>query len=413
MTSRSFECQCSRRSVLRALGMGAGLPLFLQETNLAFAANTAAGVNLKHPERILVVVELSGGNDGLNTVVPFTDDQYYRLRPRINIPKAKVIRLNGDLGLHERLLGFESLHKDGRLAIVNGCGYPNPDRSHFVSMRYWQTADPHGTESNGWIGRFADGAWTKPVSGLVVNVAKEQAQAVQGVVQSPITFDDPKRFTRDGSEAEKQAFAEVFKRADTASGNESLKFVRSVATTAAESSSFVSHACQEYKSIVDYGYGAIGADLKKVSALIKADYSARIYYVKLGSFDTHASQTSTHSLLFNQLGDAIYGFLNDINRIGRSGDVAMMMFSEFGRRVAENASQGTDHGVAAPMFIAGATVKGGMYGKYPSLTDLDEGDLKMTTDFRSVYATMMKEWMGFDETKSVLKGSYPALGVFA
>ena len=413
MSNLCNELQCSRRSMLRALGLGTGLPLFLQETNLAFAANTAAGVNLKNPNRILVVLELSGGNDGLNTVVPYANDEYYKLRPRINIPKKDVLKINDDIGFHSRLLGFERLYKDGHLAVVNGCGYPNPDRSHFVSMRYWQTADPNGSESSGWLGRFADTGWPKPVSGLVVNIANEQSQAVQGVVQSPITFNDPKRFLRDGSPAEKHAFAEVFRRADTQQGNASLDFVRAVATTAAESSELITHACAEYKSLVDYGYGAIGADLKKVSALIKADYAARIYYVKLGSFDTHASQTGTHAELFNRLGDSVYGFLNDIKRMGRGDDVAMMMFSEFGRRAAENASLGTDHGVAAPMLIAGHKTKGGVYGAYPSLTDLDQGDLKMTTDFRSVYATMMKEWMGFDDLKSVLKGSYPTLGVFA
>ncbi len=409
MKQKSTNCDCSRRAVLGAL---AGLPVFLQETNLAYAANTAAGVQLKHPERILVVVELSGGNDGLNTVVPYGQDPYYRLRPHINIPKNEVLKINDDLGFHSRLLGFERLFKDGRMAVVNGCGYPNPDRSHFVSMRYWQTADPHGSEGSGWVGRFADSGWTKPVSGLVVNVGREQVQAVQGVVQSPITFDDPKRFVRDASEKEKELFADVFQRAETDGGNPSLNFVRSIAATAAESSTVVSHACAEYKSMVDYGYGAIGVDLKKVTALIQANYAARIYYVRFGSFDTHASQVGTHSELFNRLGDSVYGFLNDVKRIGRADDVAVMMFSEFGRRVAENASQGTDHGVAAPMFIAGAKAKGGLYGKYPSLTDLDEGDLKMTTDFRSVYATMMKEWMGFDDTRSILKGSYPTLGVF-
>jgi uncharacterized protein (DUF1501 family) len=407
-----LDCACTRRGMLKTLGLGAGLPLFLQETNLAFAANTEAGVRLKHPERILVVLELTGGNDGLNTIVPYSNDEYYKLRPRIGVPKQQVIKLSDDFGLHPNLGGFERIFKDGRLAVAHGCSYPNPDRSHFVSMRYWHTADPNGPESSGWVGRFADAAWTQPKNGLVVNVAKEQTLAVSGVVQSPITFDDPKRFVRDGSSGEKEVFAEVFKKADAKSGNPSLDFVRSIATTAAESSDFIRNACAEFRTKMDYGYGEVGTDLKKVTALIKAGYATRIYYVKFGSFDTHAAQGPAHNGLFDRLGDAVYGFLNDVKALGQANNVAVMMFTEFGRRVAENASLGTDHGVASPMFMAGATVKGGFYGKHPSLTDLDQGDLKMTTDFRSVYATMMKEWMGFDDTKAVLRGTYPTLGVF-
>ncbi len=194
--------------------------------------------------------------------------------------------------------------------------------------------------------------------------------------------------------------------------NKSLNFVRSIGTTAESSSEFIRNACAEFRSKADYGYGPIGTTLRRVVAQINAESPARIYYTNFGNFDTHASQAGSQSGLFNQVGDALHAFYYDLDRLGLADNVAVMMFTEFGRRVRENASFGTDHGVAGPMFIVGKHVQGGFYGQHPSLTDLDQGDLKMTTDFRTVYATMMKEWMGFDDTKSVLKGDYPTIGAF-
>ncbi len=399
----------SRRNLLK---LGAGLPLFLQETNLAFAADEAAGVAQKHPERILVVLELTGGNDGLNTIVPYRNDEYYRLRPTIGIPKNSVLKASDEFGFHPNLLGFEKLYKDGKFAVVHGCGYPNPDRSHFVSMRYWHTGVPNAPEERGWVGRFADLYQAEPKSSYIVNIAKEQSLAVKAGVHGPVVFSDPNRFLRDASPAQKEIFSEVMKR-HAKSGNDSLNFVRGVAETAAESSEFVKNACNEYRSRMDYGYGEVGTDLKRVAAMIAAKANTRIYYANFGSFDSHASQTSMHVGLFDRLGDAVQGLYYDLKRMGRGKEVAILMFTEFGRRVKENASFGTDHGVASPMYLIGDNVKGGFYGKFPSLTDLDEGDLKMTTDFRSVYATVIKEWMGFDDTKSVLKGDYPTLGIFS
>jgi uncharacterized protein (DUF1501 family) len=245
-----------------------------------------------------------------------------------------------------------------------------------------------------------------------MNIAREQSLAVKSQVHAPVTFYDPARFLREGTAEQKEVFTETFRRA-AKSGNDSLTFVRGIAETASESSDFARNACAEYRSKVDYGYGEVGVNMKRIAALIAAKSPARIYYTNFSGFDTHASQTGAQTLLFNQLGDAVLGFHLDMKRLGRADDVAVLMFTEFGRRVRENASLGTDHGVATPMFMMANKLKGGFYSKFPSLTDLDEGDLKLTTDFRSVYATMMKEWMGFDDTKSVLKGDYPTLGAFA
>lgn len=398
---------CTRRDLLR---WSAGLPLFLAETKLAFAANQTAGVKDKHPNRILVVLELSGGNDGLNTVIPYRNDEYYKLRPTIG--QREHLKVHDDFAFHNSLPGFESMFKDGKLAVVHGCSYPSPDRSHFVSMRYWHTGAPNQAEERGWLGRFADMSCPEAKKSYIVNIAREQTLAVKAQIHAPVTFYDPNRFVREGSPEEKGIFQETFRKA-VKSGNGSLDYVRAIAETAAESSDFARNACAEYRSKMDYGYGEVGTNMKRIAAMISAGSPTKIYYTNFGGFDTHASQVTSQALLFNQLGDAVIGFLLDMKRIGRADDVAVLMFTEFGRRVKENASFGTDHGVASPMFIAANKLKGGFYSQHPSLTDLDEGDLKMTTDFRRVYATMMKEWLGYDDANAVLKGNYPTLGVFA
>ena len=411
----NYGCSCTRRDFMKmgaaALGTGTLLPMFLHETNIAMAANALAGNLQKHPERILVVLELSGGNDGLNTVVPYANDDYYRARPTLAVQPNDVLKVSDEFGFHSNLLGFESLFKDGHMAVVHGCSYPNPNRSHFESMKFWHSGVPNAPETRGWLGRFADAYQPDPVSSYIVNVAKQQTAAVKAGIHSPVVFHDPERFARQGSTDQKELFAELARKSEL-EWNESLRFVRAIASTAEESSEFIRHSCAEYRTMADYGYGAIGLDMKKIVALIEAKSPARIYYTKFGSFDTHVTQASAHSGLFNQLGDAVHAFLRDLERIGRADDVSLLMFTEFGRRVKENASKGTDHGVASPMFIVGKQAQGGFYSEHPSLTDLDEGDLKMTTDFRSVYATMTKEWMGFEDTQSLLRQDFPTLGVF-
>ena len=410
------NCGCSRRdfiaSGLSALGVTAALPVFLQETNLAMAANHVIGASQAHPERILIVLELSGGNDGLNTVIPYTNDEYYRVRPTLAVPKEAVLKLNDEFGFHSNLLGFERLFKDGRMAVVHGCGYPNPNRSHFESMKFWHTGVPNAPETRGWVGRFADEYQPEAISSYLVNIASEQALAVKSWVHSPVVFSDPDRFIREGTPAQQEVFKEIAA-AKKADRNESLNFVRAISSTAEQSSEFIRHACAEYRSKQDYGYGEVGVDLKRIAAMIEGDAATRVYYASFGSFDTHVSQGGAHNGLFNRLGDAVLGLMNDLERMGRADDVAILMFTEFGRRVKENASRGTDHGVASPMIIVGKHAKGGFYGEHPSLTDLDQGDLKMTTDFRSVYATMIKEWMGLEDVKPVLMADFPTLGVFA
>jgi len=352
------------------------------------------------------------GNDGLNTVVPYTQDEYYRARPTIGIQPDAVLKLSDDYGLHPNLLGWERLYKDGNMAIVHGCGYPNPNRSHFESMKFWHTGVPNAPESRGWIGRLADTVIPTEASGIVMNIAKEQSQAVSSTYHPPVVFSNPAAYRLDNVESQESAFENIMSnRSKSARGN--LDFVRRVTSTAADSSEFVRRTCANYRTNSDYGYGTVGTSLRNIAALIEARADARFYYTNFSGFDTHVSQAPNQAGLFNQVGDAVLAFQADLKTMGREDDVVMLVFTEFGRRVKENASLGTDHGVAGPMYVFGNQVKGGFHGEHPSLSLLDQGDLIMTTDFRSVYASMIQEWMGVQDVGSVLGGDFAQLSLIA
>jgi len=413
------RCPCSRRDFLArglyGIGVGAGLPFILQRTSAALTAQALTGTSAEtHPNRILVVIELSGGNDGLNTVVPFGDAAYYRARPKLGIPERDVRKVADGFGFHPAMVGFERLYKDGQLAVVHGCGYDHPSLSHFSSMGYWHTGIPNGGEPLGWLGRLADETYPAGARNVIVNLGTSQSLAVRGRRHSPLVFDDPVRFRREGTDEEKHVLAGMSGARSTA--NPTLEFLASTAQNATESADFVRQASATYRTPVDYGTGGgIGGNLQRVAALIAADMPTRLYYVTYqgNSFDTHVQQADLHSRLLMYTADAVRGFMDDVKRLGRGDDVAVVMFTEFGRRVEENGSLGTDHGTATPMFIVGHRVKGGLYGRHPSLTDLDDGNMKMTTDFRRVYATMIDEWLGVADTAAILKGRFEPLGAFA
>ena len=413
------RCSCSRRDFLArglyGIGVGAGLPFILQRTSAALTAQALTGTSAEtHPNRILVVIELSGGNDGLNTVVPFGDAAYYHARPKLGIPERDVRKVADGFGFHPAMVGFERLYKDGQLAVVHGCGYDHPSLSHFSSMGYWHTGIPNGGEPLGWLGRLADETYPAGARNVIVNLGTSQSLAVRGRQHSPLVFDDPDRFRREGTDDEKHVLAGMNRARSTA--NQTLEFLASTAQNATESADFVRQASATYRTPVDYGTGGgIGGNLQRVAALIAADMPTRLYYVTYqgNSFDTHVQQADLHSRLLMYTADAVRGFMDDVKRLGRGDDVAVVMFTEFGRRVEENGSLGTDHGTATPMFIVGHRVKGGLYGKHPSLTDLDDGNMKMTTDFRRVYATMIDEWLGVADTAAILKGRFEPLGTFA
>lgn len=415
---RPFRLPSRREFLARGLyglGIGAPLPALLARTSAALTAEALQGTSAaKHPERILVVVELSGGNDGLNTVVPIADPAYYRARPNLGIRERDAIKIGEQFGLHPSMVGFERLHKDGRMAIVHGCGYDRPSLSHFSSMGFWHTGAPNSGESLGWLGRLADAAYEPTTRNVIVNIAQRESLAVRGRTHSPLVFDDPARFRRDGSDEQKTVLAELV--GPRHSSNATLDFLAATAQNATESSDFVRQAAASYRTTVDYGIGnAFGGGLQRVAALIAAGMPTRIYYVSYqgNAFDTHVQQADLHGRLLMYTADAMRAFIQDLERIGRADEVAVMMFTEFGRRVEENGSLGTDHGTATPMFLIGKGVTGGIYGTHPSLTDLDDGNMKMTTDFRRVYATVIKEWLGYQDTSVLLRGPFDTLNVFA
>lgn len=364
-------------------------------------------------DRILVIVELSGGNDGLNTVIPHGDDAYYRARPHLGIRPSQLLPLDDHFGFQKTMSGFERLFKDGQMAIVHGVGYDQPSFSHFSSMAFWHTGAPNSGEAHGWLGRLAD--TLDPLghnANFLVNIDDHQSLAVRAAEHVPLVFDDPNRFTRRIYHAEGPAMAAIDAGGE-AGGNASLDFLFDIAASASRSERLVREAWNSYRTPVDYGLANWG--LEKVAALIAADFPTQVYYVpyRNNAFDTHVYQADQHARLWSYTSDHISAFMSDMARLGRAEDVVLMAFSEFGRRVAENTSLGTDHGTAGPAFIIGAPVAGGHYGTPPNLTDLEDGNLKFTTDYRRIYSTLIKSWMGHDEVSQVLKDDFSPLPVFA
>jgi uncharacterized protein (DUF1501 family) len=400
----------SRRELLRAgmygvcVGAGSTVPVFGQ----AAAALAAQG---KAEGKILVVLELSGGNDGLNTVVPWGDDAYYKHRPNLGIPKKEVRTIDQHFGFSAGMAGFERMYKDGKLAIVHGCGYENPSFSHFTSMAYWHTAAPNSGEEYGWVGRLADAMAPAAPPNYLVNIGARQSLAVRSQRHVPVVFDDPNKFTQEKFYEEKPILETP---AETGViDNPTRRFLLDTARSARDASALVREAWGKYRSPVDYGI--VGLDLPKVAALIAAGMPTRLYYTSYrnNAFDTHVFQNDTHKRLLTYASDAVAAFLRDLQRIGRADDVVVMVFSEFGRRVPENVNLGTDHGTANLMFVAGNSVKGGHYGTPPSLTKLDAGDnLIYTTDFRRVYATMISGWLGYRDTHTMLRGDFDTFDMF-
>ena len=403
----------SRRDVLRAgmCGMCAAAGTALRVGVFGQAA-AALAADAESNGKILVVLELSGGNDGLNTVIPYGDDAYYKHRPKIGIPRKELRPIDEHFGFNSGMVGFERLYKDGNLAIVHGCGYDNPSFSHFTSMAYWHTAAPNSGEQYGWVGRLADEMAPSAPANFLVNIDARQSLAVRSRNHTPVVFDDPNKFSRESFFDQREVFAAPPEMA--ADGNESRSFLLDMAKSARDASALVQEAWAKYRSPVDYGI--TGLDLPKVVALIDAGLPTRLYYAayRNNAFDTHVFQNDVHQRLLTYASDAVSAFFRDLKRIGRADDVVLLAFSEFGRRVPENTSLGTDHGAANVMFIAGTKVKGGHYGQPPSLTKLDAGDnLIHTTDFRRVYATAISGWLGHKGTSQLLNGEFEPFGMFA
>ncbi|MFV0477296.1 MAG: DUF1501 domain-containing protein [Parahaliea sp.] len=408
----TFKPVLKRRKLLKiglgGLGLGVlgRVPATFAQTAQSLAEQAAAH------NKVLIVLELSGGNDGLNTVVPYGDDAYYRHRPNIGIAKDKLRIIDEHFGFNTGMTGFERLYKEGKMAIVHACGYDNPSYSHFTSMAYWHTAAPNSGQEYGWLGRLADHMAPDAPSNYLVNIAARQSLAVHSQHHVPVVFDKPERFAREVFHEEKAFFNTAIDA--KAVNNPSRRFLLDIARSANDTSALVRQAWQNYKSPVDYGVANL--DLPKVIALLESGMPANLFYLSFrnNAFDTHVFQNDLHQRLLMYTADAVSAFVADLERIQRADDVVIMVFSEFGRRVPENVSLGTDHGAANTMFVIGKPVKGGHYGEKPNLAILGEGDnLKYTTDFRKVYQTMIEGWLGSHGSPNVLAGDFGTFDMFA
>ena len=401
----------SRRQALQigarglALGLVGGVgplpPLFGAASNALAAAEG----------KTLVVFEWFGGYDGLSTFVPYGDDALYRHRPTLGVREADVLKVDDHFGFQKSMLGMHRLWDEGNVAVIHGAGYDQPSFSHFTSSSYWHTGAPNSGEEYGWYGRTADALDPHGTPNYLVNISATQTLAVRAREHVPVVFDDPSSFTRAVFHPERPLIDNLDH--GQVARNDVHQFMLDVNRSARDASALVSQAWESYNASRNPDLRLL--DLDKVVALIENDFPARLYYVRLqGSlFDTHVNQESPHNRQVQYCSDAVWGFFEEMKRIGKQDQVAIFVHSEFGRRVPENTSLGTDHGTANVAFVLGGGVKGGQYSTPVSLTDLVLGDnLQHTVDFRNVYATLIEEFLGHKKSEAILGDKFKTLGMF-
>ncbi len=376
------------------------LPKFLK----AFEYNAMVPAGNK----VVVILQLSGGNDGLNTVIPLRNDLYYKARPGIGIEKTKALSLVDDTGLHPALTAFKEIYDDGGLGIINSVGYPNPDRSHFRSMDIWHTAcQSNEYLSSGWVGRYLDAqchGCDKPTRAIEIDDVL--SLAMKGDTLNGIALKDPKRLYGTANE---KFFRDVLKNRTVETGQQSVDYLYKTMAQTLSSADYIFKQSRLHPSSANYPNTELGKSLKTIASLIFSDINTKIYYVSLGSFDTHIYQSAQQQRLFKEMNDAIKSFVKDLKSNNRFDDVLLFTFSEFGRRVSQNASGGTDHGTANNMFmISGGLKKKGLINAMPDLSDLDNGDLKHKIDFKNVYATILNKWLDADAA-TILSGNYDSM----
>jgi uncharacterized protein (DUF1501 family) len=370
---------------------------------------------------ILVIVQLAGGNDGLNSIIPYTDPLYAQKRPTIGVPASQVIKLTDTLGLNPLLSAWKPLWDAGQMAVIENVGYPNSSLSHFQAMYIWQTLDmtgAQGTAQTGWLGSYLQQVGitsSQPFAGLDNSVALAEAFLAPHIsvptIGSAKTFAIAPDKANPGGSAQRTQhvidYYQSFGQEDAA--NPFATFFTNVAATSVTATKQFATADTAYKPAVTYPNTPLAAGLQLVAAAITQKLGLRVGWVTLGGFDTHANEANTHKIIYPELAEATGAFWQDLTAQNATSNVLMMTWSEFGRRVQENGSQGTDHGTAAPLFVFGPGVAGGIHGDPPDLANLDpNGNLAFQTDFRSVYATVLDKWMQVDSTK-VLGGSFSDL----
>jgi uncharacterized protein (DUF1501 family) len=394
----------SRRDFLKSSTLFALAP-----TVPGFLADTARAAKADRDGRVLVVIQLDGGNDGINTVVPYADPGYAKYRQALRLPKDRLVKVNDHVGLHPSLADAGKLLERGRLAIVQGVNYPNPHRSHFRSMAIWHSArlDPEEHGGLGWLGRALDQGPKAGAAGAMLVGSGQPPVALRGRRSVASALDRPEDFALAVGADPRKALAAKEPTDDLTA------FVQRSMLDAYATADRLAAVARARDSGARYPDTGLGNRLEMVARLLKANFGTRVYYTQQGSYDTHSSQLQTHSQLLFELATALMAFLDDLSASKLADRVAVLMFSEFGRTVSENGSAGTDHGTSAPVFLAGAGVKGGLVGQTPSLLDLDPkvGDLRTAVDFRRVYATVLEDWLRLP-AKEALGGSFERMALF-
>ena len=396
----------TRREFLQQ-GAG-GLTLIASGVSVpAFLAKAALAAKPGRDNKILVVIQMTGGNDGLNTVIPFRNDIYHRLRPSLGIKQQQTLRISDELGLHPDMTAMQRLYDQGMVNIINNVGYPNPDRSHFRSMDIWHTASTQPEKVNdGWLGRLADISENAQPFALHLDGTTLPLALKTKHTPVPSVHDISAFHLENNDKTLKQALS-----LPRNSQNDDLLYVQRVAVSGCNIASRMAYMHKEKSVDYDYPQYALASRLKQIADLIAADFGPRVYYTSLGGFDTHANQSLVHGNLLRQLSESVASFFSDLNKRRLADRVLVMTFSEFGRRVSENASRGTDHGVAAPMFVISPQCQPGIKGGEPDLEHLLAGDIPHRVDFRSVYADILDNWLNVNHRK-VLGRQFTSAGVF-
>jgi len=386
--------QIKRRTFLQT-GSLATASFFVPKFLKAFETGNAVPPGNK----VVVILQLSGGNDGLNTVIPVRNDIYYRERPKLGIEKTKALSLTDEVGLHPELKAFADAFHNGDMGILNNVGYPNPDRSHFRSMDIWQSGSASNEYVNsGWLGRYLDAqcnGCSKPTQ--AVEIDDVLSLALKGEHTNGLAFKDPRRLYGTSNE---KFFRDISGAHNDHHDEQPVDYLYKTMSETLSSADYIYKQSRMHPSKGDYPNTNLAKDLKTIASLIFSDINTKVYYVSLGSFDTHISQEGQQQRLFREMNDAVGAFINDLKANNRFNDVLFFTFSEFGRRVSQNASGGTDHGTANNMFLIGGGLKEkGLINAMPDLNDLEEGDLKYKVDFKNVYATVLDKWLGADDHK--------------
>ena len=408
----------TRREFLRHSSRGIGLLAFSRFAPAFLVNSTLAATPAPEKDRsILVLVQLAGGNDGLNTLIPYENADYYRLRPTLGIPKDKVLRTSDTVGLHPSCTSLQGLFQDGKLAIVQNVGYPNPNRSHFRSTEIWETAsDTDSYLGTGWIGRYLDNTCAGAPSGdhdplaVHANTLNGEPETFVGAQDHPTFGMTAYGGGRRDSEETRRLLETVAN--DPAGADSEVSFLRHTLMDTLVTENKVQQVLGNYRSDTTYPGNPFATSLKNVAALIASGMPTRVYFVTLNGFDTHFNQVPTQANLLKQLSDGLAAFQKDLEEHKLDGQVTTMTFSEFGRRASENESKGTDHGTASPLFVLGSRVKGGLHGTAPALNIPKNQDITFSTDFRSVYATMLENWLG-SPSDAVLNGKFGKLPIIA